>query len=271
MQGAAVNTHSKIRRYCHISFLSIVTLLSSISFGKDISFFIPKDHVLSATVDSLFQEMNDCESRFTLCENRIIRDKAIREDKISVKGQYLSHSLKHKLAKIENVVNYCKLLNEMLSAKETYFNTLLSALEGDNRAACFNFLKSTRSKKSEASALEREFSELAFIPDGPVMSDEKSELQIEDNLDGGLDEMLTNNNDLFSYDQEMKVEKVEREEITKDTAKLVLIDSGMSTEGLLDMAEDSSEHESMINSMASFFESGSKSEVVENEDVVLEN
>lgn len=251
--GALLNDILQVRLKARaLIFSFVITLLISFFsqvFAKNISFFIPEDHALYSTVDSLHKTMNKCEREFSQFELKVIREQNVRTDKISVKGQYLNFALENKLTDTISVLKYCTLLKNSLSAKESYFTKLLSALKGDERAMCFSFLKQTKSLISEATLINREFREKTFVQEKPKLGSTNESLKIEDNSNDILDEILKEDDD-FAYSHEMKFEKRDSAE---DTTSVKMIGNTKSTEALLDI-DTGNENESMINSMAGFFE-----------------
>lgn len=241
----------------------LLIFLSFFSFvnAKGISFFISEDHELFPKVDSLYRSMNSIENEYLSLEKQVIRDASVRNDKINVKGEYLNFALDNNIIDTETIKNYCKSLNGMLCAKEAYFSTLLSALEGDERALCFNFIKKIKSNISDAVIIERNFNEKTFVQEKPSFGKNDVALQIEDNLNGGLEDILIDDKEVYNYTHEIKVE--ERENI-KDTSEVIILTS--TSDNSIAELEVNNENESMINSMVDFFnlESDVKSEDSEN-------
>lgn len=255
--GARLNKILLVRQKCRtitskVVFL-IFTLFVSQIFAKDISFFIPEDHELYSTLDSLHKIMNKSEIEFSQFETKVIRESNVRNDKIIVKGQYLNFALENRLTDTASVLKYCTLMNKSLSTKENYFSILLSALKGDERVMCFNFLKQIKNSISEASVLDREFREKTYVQEKPEIGNNNVSLKIEDNTNEILDEILKEDED-FTYSHEMKFEK--RDSI-EDTTSIKMIGQTQNTDMLLKI-DTINENESMINSMAGFFEGQTK-------------
>ncbi len=249
-----IRSKDRIKLIPIITFFICSLLLSS--FGKDISFFIPEDHELYLTVDSLHKEMKRHEKEFLYFETKVIRESNVRSDKISVKGQYLNFALENKLADTASVLKFCVLQNKMYESREKYFSTLLSALEGDDRAMCFNFIKKIKSSVSEASAIDREFHEKAAVKAKPEFGNVKLSLKIEDNMDGGLEEILSEDSEEFSYSHEMTFEK---RDSVEDTTSVVMLNNIETNDTGIDI-EVENENSAMINSMANFFTDKTSSE-----------
>ncbi len=125
--------------------------------GKQISFFIPEDHEKYGLIDSLYVLMDSSSHVVIKLENRLIKDKAIRHDKLTVKEQYFNYLLKHKLSTNEKILEYCKAVKYHNNVKMNYFNELLSALEGDIRAKCFILWKNARTELAQISDIVHKF------------------------------------------------------------------------------------------------------------------
>lgn len=200
--------------------------------------------------------MEKAEQDFQILELKVVRDKNVREDEINIKGEYLEFALKNNLLDSSSVIEYCALLKNMIVKKENYFSILLSALEGNDRVACFNFVKSIGHSLEQASTLERKFRIKNADISKPDISSEKRELKYTDNLNGDLDKILEMEDDDFNYKTEIKV--IERD-IEKDTTTVTLIDSGTPVEISMDFT-DENENSAMVSSMADFFIQAEKSE-----------
>lgn len=249
--------------YSIFKFLTIFLISFSFhTYSKKVSFFVPADHKSAVKIDSLFNSMEYCKEQLTKIENRVIKEKIIRDDEISIKAEYFKFGLKHKILTLSEILLYCNKLNEMLLVKETYLTTLLSVLEDNSRISCFNFLKSTKKMKEEASLLFREMNSLSYKLKGSVINNSgKDSLEIVDNLDGGLTELLKQDSDSFSYGQEIQVENIQRNDINDSDKVVVLLKTdSLQRNDMLDFMQDNDEYKDMINSMAEFFEDNPSNE-----------
>lgn len=224
--------------------------------AKDVSFFIPQDHKQYIQVDSLFKIMEKAEQNFQAYELKVVRDKSVREDEISIKGEYLEFALKNNLLDSSFVLEYCTLLKNMIVNKENYFSLLLSTLEGNDRVACFNFIKSINHSLEQAATLERKFRIKNADMNKPDFKSEKAELEYTDNLNSDLNEILKMEDDDFDYKTEIKAVKRETE---KDTTTVTLIDLGTPVEVSMDFTNED-ENSAMVSSMVDFFSQVEKPE-----------
>lgn len=129
----------------------IIALITSGLFvlhatGDDVSFYVPEDHEKYGLLDSLYTQIEASKQVMEQLENRLIRDKAIREDDLTVKGQYFDYLLKQKKSTLDKILEFCYSVKNHYSLQENYFTELLSILEDDSRAKCFIFLRNARTE-----------------------------------------------------------------------------------------------------------------------------
>lgn len=144
--------HPKICKPLIIAFLIFGLFLKN-STGDEVSFYIPEDHEKYALFDSLYQQIDSTRQVFLRLEKKLIRDNAVREDDLAVKGQYFDYLLKNNLSTIDKILEYCNTVKKHYDLQVNYFSELLSTLEDDTRAKCFIFLKSARKKLGSISAI----------------------------------------------------------------------------------------------------------------------
>ena len=138
---------------CHIKTcrpLIIVFIISGLMLqnatGDEVSFYVPEDHEKYGLLDSLYTQIDATKQVMVQLEKKLIRDKMVREDDLTVKGQYFDYLLKQKQSTIDKVLEFCNTVKNHYSLQENYFSELLSILEDDSRAKCFIFLKNARTE-----------------------------------------------------------------------------------------------------------------------------
>ena len=142
-----------------IKIILIIVALSHLAYAGQISFYVPQEHEKFTTIDSLYNYMDSLAGAFVRTENKLIRDrdKGIRTESLGIKEQYFQHQLKYKQCTSAQILNYCKLLRELITVKTHYFNELLSALVDDKRVKCFLLLKATRAELSQINDIIQRF------------------------------------------------------------------------------------------------------------------
>ncbi len=118
-------------------------------FAEEVSFFVPEDHEKFPKIDSLYTLLEEKRAAVIAAEPTIIPDESVRNDEMEIKKRYFNHLLKTKSCDSSKVLNFCKDLESLYETKMNYFNTLLSALEGDVRAKCFIFWRSAREEYAQ--------------------------------------------------------------------------------------------------------------------------
>ena len=116
------------------------------STGDEVSFYVPEDHEKYALLDSIYTQIDATKQVMVQLENKLIRDKAVREDDLTVKGQYFDYLLKLKKSTIEKILEFCHSVKNHYGLQENYFTELLLILKDDSRAKCFVFLKNARTE-----------------------------------------------------------------------------------------------------------------------------
>ena len=131
-------------------FIIMAAIISGVllkeSKGDEVSFYVPEEHAKYGLLDSLYTQINATKQIMVQLEKKLIRDKAVREDDLTVKGQYFDYLLKQKQSTLDKVLEFCNTVKNHYSLQENYFTELLSILKDDSRAKCFIFLKNARTE-----------------------------------------------------------------------------------------------------------------------------
>lgn len=135
---------NKKRLRVSIVFLSIICGFIFTTFSEEVSFYIPEDHEKFQLIDSLYQLIDKTKKSVVEKEATFIKEEEVREDAWEIKKRYCNYLLENNIKDTAAVIGYYKIALNHYEIKKQYFKTLLSALEGDIRAKCFIFWKSSR-------------------------------------------------------------------------------------------------------------------------------
>lgn len=114
------------------------------SYGS-VSFDIPEDHEDFPFLDSLYTEIVTLKKVITRNEKKLITDPLIaRQKKFFAKEQYFDMMLESQLVNREELLEFYSTLQRYYETRMVYFDTLLSIVEGDDRAPCFSLYKQAR-------------------------------------------------------------------------------------------------------------------------------
>ncbi len=131
-------------------FLIILLILTvKVSVSKEVTFYVPENHIKYSLIDSLYKVMDSMSLDVKELENRVIREDHVKGAKIAIKEKYFEHLLKYKISDTTKILTYCNTIKIYNEIREKYFNELLSAIDDNNRANCFLYLKHARNELSQ--------------------------------------------------------------------------------------------------------------------------
>lgn len=185
-----------IKQISHRRLLLILALYLGIFLprlsGKEVSFFVPKDHEKYAYFDSLFNVIESTGLKATQLERRVILEKGLLGSNMTIKEQYFDHLLKNKISDTAKILKYCWAAKKNYEVKEQYFDNLLSIMKGDDRANCFLYLKHARGELSKVTSIIYKYTASNDEDMNVIEYETKEKLKIEEPKikDPSLDDIL---------------------------------------------------------------------------------
>ncbi len=178
-----------------IAFIISVLFLKT-STADEVSFYVPEDHEQYSLLDSLYTQIDATKQVMVQLENKLIRDKAVREDDLTVKGQYFDYLLKHKQSTIDKILEFCYSVKNHYGLQENYFTELLSILEDDSRAKCFIFLRNARTELGKINTIIAKYDKEEEKKNFRIDRGERNELSDDyDNINDPLSDILGSEED----------------------------------------------------------------------------
>lgn len=134
---------------CVLFFSSFVPADEAIKFKLDPS------HEKFAYIDSLRKETDAGREKVQKIEKVLIRekDKAVRNDYMTVKKMYVEFLLKNKMKTRKQILEYCYILRDYLDTRMVYLKELQDISNDDDRADYFQLWKRSQGDYSIVAAM----------------------------------------------------------------------------------------------------------------------
>ncbi len=207
--------HLLIERHFQTLFVILFLCISSIQtlYGKEVLFFVPKEHEKYKIIDSLYNLMISAQGEVEKLEKKLIPKESIRLSDFADKDKFLKEQLKRNLTDTLKILNYYNNFKNYTEKKEKYFNELYPILKDVNKSKCFVILRKTRSELSIIDKAIDRYSNKDEEADGIEYGKSKLEIEPVEIEEPFIPEMEDEGGNPF---EESDSEKNEKDTKTKD-------------------------------------------------------